>query len=226
MANSRARRPVASLTRLSPSRISTIRWGGYAFGDGSGCDGIGGGNDGAEDEAESPIKAREYPGGGSGHTEHGEATSPNARRRMLTRLNLKSRQEVSQAAAYRSGGSTTRKMTSGFNEILGMAGMKLRSKPRRPADGIRSLQFASEGGEDHDEEKKNEEDDLDCVDFRRVASWSRVLERVRYAKRGRFELRSSGGRLSPRLDRAGACGNDVRRKIGAGPRFDTTCSRP
>src|SRR6266436_4746974 len=56
-------------------------------------------------------------------------TRPKARRRMLTKLNLKSRQEVSQAAEYRSGGSTARKMTSGFNEILGMPGMKLRSKP-------------------------------------------------------------------------------------------------
>src|SRR5260370_41081991 len=58
-----------------------------------------------------------------------KATRPKARRRMLTKLNLKSRQEVSQAAAYRSGDRTTRKITSGFKEIVGMPGMKLMSKP-------------------------------------------------------------------------------------------------
>jgi hypothetical protein len=43
---------------------------------------------------------------------------------MLTRLYLNSRQEVSHAAEYNSGGKTNRKITSGLRGILGIPGTK------------------------------------------------------------------------------------------------------
>jgi hypothetical protein len=86
---------------------------------------------------------------------------------MLTRLNLNSRQEVNQAAEYRSGGRTTRKIMSGFNGRLGMPGTKLRRRPattRTMGYGVWCLKLTRESGEDHDEKKEQEENDFDCVD--------------------------------------------------------------
>ncbi len=56
-------------------------------------------------------------------------TRPKASMRMLTKLNLNSRQEVTHAAEYSSGGKTTRKTTSGFSETFGIPGTKLSTRP-------------------------------------------------------------------------------------------------
>src|SRR5580698_5116811 len=71
--NSRARRPVASLTRLSPSRMSTMRWEAEIFRNGGGGDGVGGGDDGAEDDAKAKIEWGEGIICGFGDSPDGEA---------------------------------------------------------------------------------------------------------------------------------------------------------
>jgi hypothetical protein len=53
--------------------IDDALWEAEALGNGGGGNGVSGGDDGAQDEAQPPVKAGEDPGGGPRHTEHGEA---------------------------------------------------------------------------------------------------------------------------------------------------------
>src|SRR5450631_2448971 len=130
VANSSANNPVASFNRLSPSRISTMRFGipmRLAM----------------EVAAIASVVATTAPNTNptrqskpaSNHEAAAatlstvNATSPIASDAMLVRFSRKSRQDVAHAAEYNNGGNTTRKTSSGSRATLGMPGTNPSSSP-------------------------------------------------------------------------------------------------
>ena len=130
IANSRAKSPVASFTKLSPSRTSTIRCGSprrLAIDVAAIASVVATTAPNTKPSRQSkPLNTHRVV---SATPSAVKPTSPNARSKMLTKLYLNSRQEVSQAAEYSNGGRTARKITSGSKAILGIPGTKLRSSP-------------------------------------------------------------------------------------------------
>ena len=128
--NSRATRPLASLTRLSPSRMSTTRCGKptrLAI-DVAAIASV------VDTTAPSTNPNCQVKPGMTQRAVRAmpmtvATTRPIASMEMLTRLKRNSRHEVSHAAEYNNGGRTTRKMKSGFSVTLGTRGKKLSSNP-------------------------------------------------------------------------------------------------
>ncbi len=128
--NSSATKPLASLTRLSPSRMSTTRCGNASLRaiDVAAIASV------VATTAPSTMPSSQVKPGKNilavrATLKTVKATKPKASRAMLTRLKRNSRQEVTHAAEYSRGGSTTRKIKSGLSLICGIPGTKPRTRP-------------------------------------------------------------------------------------------------
>jgi hypothetical protein len=136
-----------------------------AFGDGSGGDGVGSGDDSAEDETEPPVETGEYPCGGSGHAEHRETDQAESKQENADQVEFEIAPGSQPSRGVQKRGEHDEEDDVGIQRDFGNAGNEAEKQAGdNEHDGIRSLQFAREGGKDDDEKKQNQEDDFDCVD--------------------------------------------------------------
>ena len=164
--NSSARSPVASLTRLSPSKMSTMRCGSptrFAMEVAAIASVV------ATTAPRTKPSCQLKPGNTHGAVQATprtvNTTSPIARNEMLSKLNLNSRQEVSQAAEYSKRRQDYQKNYVGIQRDFGDSGKQAEKQSGDHQDNrIGSLQLACEHREHHDERQQHDENNFDCVD--------------------------------------------------------------
>src|SRR3954451_5188352 len=137
----------------------------HAVGDRSGGDGVGGGHDGAEDEAEAPVKSAENMRSEDGDAGYGEADQAEGEEEDADDVvfevapgsepgrGVEQRRQEDEEDHVRVQGD----VRDAGNEAEYEAG-------NDQDDGVGELEFASQRAEKDDEEEEQEKDDFDGVD--------------------------------------------------------------
>ncbi len=136
-----------------------------ALGDGGGGDGVGGRDDGAENEAQPPVKTGEDAGGGPSHAEHSEGDKAKGEKEDADQVEFKIAPGGQPSCGVQKRGQDDEKNHVGIQGDCGDAGNEADEQTGDDEDdGIRRLEFARESGENDDEEKEEEKDNFDLVD--------------------------------------------------------------
>jgi hypothetical protein len=156
-----------------------------ALGYRGGGDGIGGGDDSAECETETPVESAEQPVGGRRDTSNGEGYESEGKKENADQVEFEIAPRGKPRGAVEERRKNDEEHEIGIERDTGNAGNEAEKKAGNDEDdGIGRLKFASEDSEDHYEQKKDEEDNLDFVDSARFHHWRTVLELVRLREKG------------------------------------------
>src|SRR4029077_8671488 len=159
---------------------------------------VGGGDDGAQDEAEAPVKAGEDPSSGGRYAQHRESDEAEGEKENADQI------EFEVAPGGQPGGGVQQRRqydeenNVGIQRDAGDAGNEAEEQAGDDQnDGIGRLEFACEGGEDDDEEKEEKENDFDRGD---AAALHHVeVPKVARVRRKREARLRRGGEASPTI---------------------------
>lgn len=135
-----------------------------ALGDGGGRDGVGGGNNRAEDGAEAPVKALKNVGSEQRNSRDGEAHKPEGQHEDADHVETELAPGSLPRRGVQQGRQDHQKNHVGIELNARGSGNEAEHKSGDDEnDGIRSLKFPGENGEEDDEKEQREKDQLDDV---------------------------------------------------------------